>query len=154
MEDFDSIENILDFAIEREQEAVDFYTDLASSTDNQAMKKTFEDFAAEEKSHKKKLQNVKGGDMSVSDMGRSGGVPNMRIAEYTVDVEPGPDMDYQEALIVAMNREKAAYRLYTDLAANVEDPDMVALFESLAQEEAKHKLKFEIEYDENILTEN
>jgi len=27
-------------------------------------------------------------------------------------------------------------------------------FSSLAQEEAKHKLRFEIEYDQHILTEN
>ena len=31
---------------------------------------------------------------------------------------------------------------------------MRELFLSLAQEEAKHKLRFEIEYDDMILTEN
>ena len=34
------------------------------------------------------------------------------------------------------------------------DAELKSLFLRLAQEEAKHKLHFEIEYDEHILTEN
>ena len=34
------------------------------------------------------------------------------------------------------------------------DEDLRGLLLSLAQEEAKHKLRFEIEYDDRILTEN
>ena len=63
-------------------------------------------------------------------------------------------MDYQHVLILAMKREKAAFKLYTDLAAAVDDAGIKAAFESLAQEEAKHKLRFEVEYDDNILIEN
>ena len=58
------------------------------------------------------------------------------------------------ALILAMKKEKAAFQLYTDLAAETEDPEVKAIFEGLAQEEAKHKLRFEVEYDDMILTEN
>ena len=63
-------------------------------------------------------------------------------------------MDYQSALVLAMKREKAAFRLYTALAAKVDDEALRELFLRLAQEEAKHKLHFEIEYDEHVLTEN
>ena len=34
------------------------------------------------------------------------------------------------------------------------DKDQKAIFLALAQEEARHKLRFEIEYDEAVLTEN
>ena len=50
--------------------------------------------------------------------------------------------------------EKSAFRLYSDLAASVDDNQLKLTFLGLAQEEAKHKLRFEVEYDENILAEN
>ena len=62
------------------------------------------------------------------------------MAEYAVDVAPGPDMNYQSALVLAMKKEKAAFRLYTDLAASADDDKMKATFLALAQEEARHML--------------
>jgi rubrerythrin len=59
-------------------------------------------------------------------------------------------MDYQDALIVAMKKEKAAFRLYMDLADFTGDEGLKALLVMMAQEEAKHKLRFEVEYDENF----
>jgi rubrerythrin len=53
-----------------------------------------------------------------------------------------------------MQREKAAYRLYTDLAKITPDAEARALLKALAQEEARHKLAFEIEYDTHVLQEN
>jgi len=43
---------------------------------------------------------------------------------------------------------KAAFRLYTDLAALTKDDQSKIAFQMLAQEEANHKLRFEIEYDD------
>jgi rubrerythrin len=62
-------------------------------------------------------------------------------------------MNYQDALVLAMKKEKAAFRLYLDLANEVQSEDQKDLFLALAQEEAKHKLRFEIEYDEVVLKE-
>jgi rubrerythrin len=53
-----------------------------------------------------------------------------------------------------MKKEKEAFRLYTTLADFTDDPILKDTFHGLAQEEAKHKLRFEVEYDDNILTEN
>ncbi|MHC4750897.1 MAG: ferritin family protein [Planctomycetota bacterium] len=47
MDKFDSFDNILDFAIEKEIEANQFYTDLASKMENPAMGEVFEAFAKE-----------------------------------------------------------------------------------------------------------
>ena len=63
-------------------------------------------------------------------------------------------MSYSDALILAMKREKAAFRLYMDLSDKAADQEMKKLFLSLAIEESKHKLRFELEYDENVLREN
>jgi rubrerythrin len=53
-----------------------------------------------------------------------------------------------------MNKEKAAFKLYSDLAKIAPNNEIREIFLSLAQEEAKHKLRFEIEYDDYVLKEN
>ena len=67
---------------------------------------------------------------------------------------PSPDMSYADALVVAMKKEKAAFKLYADLAERTSDENLRKLFNNLALEESKHKLRFELEYDEVILKEN
>ena len=63
-------------------------------------------------------------------------------------------MTYQDALILAMKKEKYAFKLYTNLADYAKAENLKNIFLMLAQEEAKHKLRFEIEYDEFVLKEN
>lgn len=151
MNDFKSIDDVLDFAIQSEQEAVDFYTNLANESKNQAMCKVFIQFANEEKGHKKRLQNIKREEtFEFSDEK----VINLKIGDYLIDVKPATDMSYQDALILAMKKEKSAFKLYLDLAGIAPNSNLKNTFLALAQEEAKHKLRFEIEYDDYILKEN
>jgi rubrerythrin len=63
-------------------------------------------------------------------------------------------MTYEEALVVAMKKEKAAFKLYTKLAEKAPTEDLKDVFLSLAAEESKHKLRFEVEYDDYVLREN
>ncbi|MDX9697466.1 MAG: ferritin family protein, partial [Bacteroidales bacterium] len=63
-------------------------------------------------------------------------------------------MSYQDALVLAMKKEKSAFKLYLELSNRAKDTQMKNLFLSLAQEESKHKLRFELEYDEFVLREN
>jgi rubrerythrin len=149
MKRFGSVDDILDFAIAREVEANKFYTDLAQRMDNPAMRKVFDDFAAEERGHKARVEAVKQAEIELSQEQ----VASLDIADYVVAGNVRPDMDYAEALILAMKREKASYKLYLDLAAVAEAEDLTNMFLALAQEEAKHKLRFEIEYDDQVLKE-
>ena len=146
-----SIDDILDFAIEREIEANQFYQDLAGRVRNPAMRKVFEDFAREELGHKARLETMKA-DKTAAPSSQK--VSDLRISDYVVDIDPEPDMDYQDALILAMKKEKAACDLYTELAQAVEDNASKDILLSLAQQEAKHKLRFEREYDDVVLKEN
>jgi len=147
MKAWSSVEEVLDFAIREEEDAEKFYTRLAEQVNNVAMRYVFEDFAREEKGHKKKLLAVKAG-KSLGLAGQT--VQDLKIADYLVDIEPSPDMTYIDALIMAMKKEKAAFKLYIDLAAATEDEKIKIVFLELAQEEAKHKLRFEIEYDDSM----
>jgi len=145
-----SIDEILDYAIAREQEAVDFYIGLAGRGKDW-MREMLMGFAQEEARHKAKLMAVKDGQKLLSSEKK---ITDLKIADYLVEVEPTDDINLQDALILAMKREKAAFRLYTDLAARVDDAELRDLFLGLAQEEAKHKLYFETQYDDQMLRHN
>ncbi len=151
MKAFGSVDEILDFAIGKEEEAAQFYTSLARQTGKSWMRQVFEDFAGEERGHKAKLEAIKQGKLL---MPAAEKVMDLKIADYLTDVEASPDLDYQDALILAMKQEKAAFKLYSDLAAATDDDTLRATLLTLAQEEARHKLRFEIEYDDHILTGN
>ena len=151
MESFQSVDGVLDFAIEREQEAVDFYKDLASKVERSDMKSLFEQFAKEETGHKVRLQGVKQGKQLLRAERQ---ILDLQVGDYLVAEEPTEDLTYQKALILAMKREKVSFKLYTDLAAKAPTEDLRNTFSQLAQEEAKHKLRFEVEYDSEVMAEN
>lgn len=151
MEQFKSAEDALDFAIKGEEQAHEFYTELAAKMEKPGMKAIFAQFAKEELGHKAKLVAIKEGKKLVPSDKR---VLDLKIGDYLVDVEPDGELSYQDALILAMKREKVAFRMYTDLAAIAPNDDLRTVFLGLAQEEAKHKLRFEVEYDDEFLREN
>jgi rubrerythrin len=145
------LDDLLGFAIEKEAQAADFYMDLASRVTRPNMRLAFQELAREERTHKLKLERIReNGTLSPEPRA----VPDLRISDYITDVEPSLDMDYQQVLIVAMRREKASFRLYSDLAASTPDGQVRQALLALAQEEAKHKLRLEIEYDEYVLAES
>jgi len=152
MEKFKNIDEILDYAIQSEQDAVDFYMNLAEKTSNQAVKKVFIQNANEEKGHKLKLQKVK--DEGVFSDEFKGGVPDLKISDYIVPKAPSKIDDYADALRLAIHREKGAYKLYTKLSESTNNKEIKRIFTRLAEEEANHKLKFELEYDEFVLRDN
>ena len=151
MQQWKSVDEILDFAIVQEEQAAQFYTELAGRMDRPWMSKIFKDFAREEIGHKNKLVEVKSGKRL---MAAEQKILDLKIGDYLVDVEPTDHMDYQQALVVAMKKEKKAFKMYIDLAGATDDTNLQTVFMSLAQEEAKHKLRFEIEYDDFVMTEN
>lgn len=149
--EFNTLNDILEFAIGEEEAAVNFYTMLAGQSKNEEIKAVFVSFAKEEMGHKARLTGVR--ETGLNDLGGTP-VKDLKIADYLVDISPRPDMPYPEALILAMKKEKAAFRLYSALSERVTDPAHKQLFSLLAQEEARHKLRFELEYDEHVLKEN
>ena len=148
---FDSVDQILAFAIGKEQEAADFYTDLAEKMDKKHMKTIFLDFAEEEKRHKAKLEAVTEGKVLLKSEEK---VVDLKIGDHLIEVESKPNLTFQEALIVAIKSEANAYTLYKSLAVATDDAGLKETFLGLAQEEARHKLRFEVEYDDYVYQEN
>lgn len=145
---FKSSDETLDFAIGREQEAYEFYTEWADKLENKWIQEIFRDFAREETKHKDMLSRVKrSGTLKPSEKK----IADLKIADYLIDITPTPDMDYQKALIIAMKREKASYKFYSDLSQVVSDVNLRETLIALSQEEAKHKLRLETTYEKEIL---
>ena len=59
MKEFKNIDDILDFAINSEQEAVDFYNQMAEISKTEDMRNVFMQFAREEIGHKARLTKIK-----------------------------------------------------------------------------------------------
>lgn len=151
MEKFNSVDDILNFAMKNEQEAVDFYTRLSKNAKSEEMKTVFEEFAQEEVKHKARLKKIQ--DEGIFTFKKEE-IMDLNISDYVVHTVPHPDMSYPEALTLAMAKEKAAFKLYMRLHNKVADAGLREVFMDLAQEESKHKLRFELEYDEYVLREN
>lgn len=151
MKPFTNITDILNFAIENEQNAVDFYTQLASQARTEDMSATFEQFAKEEIGHKARLIKIR--DEGIFTLPTEK-VQDLKISDYIVRAEPTAEMTYEQALVLAMKREKAAFKLYLKLSEETNISEYKQLFLGLAQEESRHKLRFELEYDEYVLREN
>ncbi len=147
--EFTSVEEILNFAIEKEQEAHDLYHGLAARVKKQWVNDLLESFAREELGHKAKLAGVRDGKVLTPSPKQ---VADLKISDYLVEVSPRADMDVQDVLMIAMQREKASFRLYNDLAALAQDGGVRSTFLALAQEEAKHKLRVESLYEDKVLT--
>lgn len=147
----EKFKEMVEFAIRQEQEAVEFYTELAGKVAEPHVKETLLDFANQERGHKAKLQAVLDG--RKPELVRKN-VPDLKISDYLVEVDPTSELSFQGALIIAMKKEKSAYRMYQDMANACDDAQLRDLFLYLANEEATHKLNFEVQYDDLIYKEN
>jgi rubrerythrin len=151
MADNKTYSEVVEYAIEREVEAQAVYLAAAKEMKDKAMRDALLEMAEQEHSHELKLRNL---DVARFLDAAQKPVPSLDIAAYTVPGEFHQGMTYPELLTFAMQREKAAYRLYTDLAKVAPDQPTRVMFKALAQEEARHKLALEIEYDEHVFQEN
>ena len=126
-------------------DANQFYLALAARTEKPEMRKVFEDLAGEELEHRAKLE------LEIMKTGRTVSADEEARGLHT-DEERNIggaelDMDYKDMLMLGMEKEEAAFRTYVNLVPNVQDQESREVLLALAEEEVKHKLRFEIEYD-------
>ncbi len=149
--EFKNVEEVLDFAVKSEENAYSFYTSWSKKLEDKSLVSVFLDLAAEELKHKEFILGVKKGKTLKPSKEK---IIDLKISDYVMEAKASTDMDYQDALTLAMQREKEAFKLYTGLAAMSAPEVMKNTFKALAQEEAKHKLRLEIMYDDYIYKEN
>lgn len=146
---FNSVDEILEFAIDREKEAVDFYASFAQEAPSKALKQTFLDFSKEEKKHVALLSDISGNKAKI-DSYEFKKIPDLKISDYMVDTNYEPGMPMPDVLKLAMKREEKSVKLYQFLADQTDNADAKKLFLLLVQEESKHKLGLESMYDDYL----
>jgi len=144
------VEEILYFAISREIEANVFYNLLSQYIEDAQVKAICDEFAIEELEHKARLELeiMKLGNVvkPLAGSGRPGRAAG-RPLDYMMDMAKAMQLNLPGLILLAMEKEKVSFRLYIDLLAMVEDKQSRQTILELAEEEARHKMRFEIEYD-------
>lgn len=141
-------QEMIQFAIQREIESVDFYNKASKMVKHSGTRDLFLDFMKQEEGHKKKLEEVRVGKISLEKIEK---IPNLKISDYMVEAELKPEISYADILRIAMKREERSVSLYTDLNKKNQDENLGNLFTFLIQEESKHKYFIEKIYDDEVL---
>ena len=147
--EFENLAAVLDFAIEKELEAAEFYTNISKEETFSGAGKMFEEFAREERKHQQMLEDFKTRGLSASmEDYKFKWITDIKRSNYVVDLEYSRGMGYNEILMLAMKREEKALQLYNDFLDKADSEESRTLFKVLCQEEAKHKLALETMYDD------
>ncbi len=143
MAEYESDNEILEFAISREIESFQFYTALAERMEKPETQKIIEELAKEELEHKANLE------LEIIKTGQTVATASQDLTadDYHIEGEFQFDIGMEQLLQMAIEKEKAAFKLYVDLVGKVHDENSRETLLALAQEEVKHKMRFEYVYD-------
>ncbi|MHC1744286.1 MAG: ferritin family protein [Syntrophobacteraceae bacterium] len=144
-----SMDDVINFAIDREIKAMEFYQQCADRAKNPGIKKFFEEMVEEEQRHRDLLKDLNPVDLGEIKLPE---VENLKISDYLIEVKFHEGITYQEALTLAMKKEEKAHAFYAAWQTKCMHEKTAKVFELLAKEELKHKRKIETIYDEEILT--
>jgi len=144
---FETYEEIIQFAIAREKEAAEFYTECAEKESFAGAKKSLEGMAKEERNHQNILENLDENREALKDY-RYEWIPDIKRSNYMTELTYEKGMSYVDILRLAMKREEKALALYNELLRKAEKDAHKDVFKMLCQEEAKHKLFLETMYDD------
>ena len=140
-----TIADIIDMAIQREEEAYEFYMDIHHKVQEVNVKDTVSFIAKEEKKHKAFFVGYREGNYG-SDGLKMADVVEYKIAEYLEEPEVQDDMSSQDVYLVASHRESRSHQFYTELAGMHSEGDTKTMLLKMANEELKHKEKMEYLY--------
>ena len=147
--DFETIEDIIAYAVEKEREAAEFYENLSKNEEFSVAKKTFAEFAVEERKHEALFADL-GSNPEKLEKYDYKWIPDIKRSNYMTELTYEPGMGYVDILRMAMKREEQALQFYNDVAGKVEDEQFIKVCKVLAQEEAKHKNILETIYDDHM----
>ncbi len=147
---FETLEDVLTFAIGKEQKSYDLYAMFRDMVKNPAAKKLLNDLASAEQGHKRLLENAMNSGRLPQIAGKKP-VKELGITDYMVYEPIGPESDPQQVMLFAIQREIESYDLYANLLANYAGTEIEATFARLSQEELRHKETLDREYEEHFI---
>ncbi|MBN1938624.1 MAG: hypothetical protein JW843_03495 [Candidatus Aminicenantes bacterium] len=148
---FSSLDDVLAFAIEREEEAAALYRSVAAEARTESLRLLLGDLEAEERAHKALLEKFRAG-AAVPSAGSK--VLDLKLTDALAADSADPAGSAQDVLILAARKEARAAELYARLAASASTDEMRSLFDYLAGQELRHKFRLENEYEAHVLKED
>lgn len=144
-----TFEKLVSLAIQREEEAYDFYMKAAEDSELKASAKLLKDLAGQEVIHKQKLEEaLKEGVCDTFTCSSVEEVEKLDLDQYLVDIPLLPSSAPQDVLIVAIKKEAAANSFYKALSELTGNSSHRTVFETLAKEEDAHKTRLQNMYDD------
>ena len=137
----ESLENVFERAIDREQEACRFYEDVARKSNDPNVRETFQRLASEEREHERLLWKSRG-DATLSL--KFTAPPDLKVAEAEDMPELSTEMKPADAIRWAMKKELQSAEFYRGLARASSDDGVRSAYENLANMELSHKHILEI----------
>jgi rubrerythrin len=141
----DTLQSVIDLAIEKEEEAYNFYMNLRNNVEGEAAKDTLKYLADEEAGHKAFLVKCKD-QMSCDIVLRPDMPVDYKVAEHLKQPDIKKNMNSEEVFLVAATREMNAHNFYKGLADLCPKGAVKELLLRMANEEMKHKEKMEYLY--------
>lgn len=135
----------IDIAIQREEEAYAFYTELSRKVLDKAAKDALELLAGEEKKHKAFLEAYRDGGYTKDALRMSDPI-DYKIAQHMEKPDLDKDMTSKDVFLVAAHRELNSYNFYKGLAELHPEGELKDVFLRMASEELRHKEKVEYLY--------
>ena len=150
MERFINLQDVISFAIGKEEAAYQLYRTTAQQVQSPAARKMLDDMANQELGHKRMLEAMTQEKLSQCAPAE---VPDLKIGDYLQDVEVKAEMSFRDVLVFAMKSEELSYQLYTAAESLTTAPEVRDALRLMANEEKKHKYQLETMYDDKILAE-
>ncbi len=150
-----SFEQLISLAIQREEEAYDFYTHAAEEAELQSSGKLLLELAKQELGHKEKLMQALDADVCTTFTCTTiAEVEDAGLSKYLIDIPLKADSAPQEILVVAIKREEGSNAFYKALSELTGVQDHRTVFETLAKEEQRHKEILQQLYDDHYQPDN
>lgn len=149
---FETFQEIIQYAINKEIEAAEFYEKAKDEENMVSMKEVLSEFAVEERKHQAMLEDIAGNKEKIENY-QFKSIPDLKISDAMTELVYKPGMFFPDVLAVAMKREEEAFRFYSKLAEEYTDGVGGEIFKILAQEEARHKNILELKYDDFLASQ-
>lgn len=140
--------DVILFAVDREKSARDFYLSCMNRATTPGARTFFREMAEEEAAHMRLLMDMEAAEDREFALSE---IDGPHLIDFMVDVRFSPEMSYQEALVMAMRKEKNAHAFYAAWRDRCGGAKAAQVFAFLAGEELKHQRKIEEIYEADIL---
>lgn len=153
MSGLNTFNDVLKVAIQKEEDAVDFYTKASAIVKESSTKEMLKEFIREEKRHIALLQDAHSNE-TMEKVGKKSLPQSMNLTKYLVGGTISDTSTSQDIMIIAMKKEESAIVFYSDYQSTFKGTGLEDLFQSLCNMEKEHKDRLELEYEKIFMPDN